>query len=498
MKKIVYFLMICIAGILFSCSEDDLSKSNNPHDHVGIESKMNKVSLQEMKNFLKEQNKGLFPKSIDASLNKDASIYITKIDSTQVVQITYGDITTFTLYVETLDKENYAYSNLVLKYYNGELKEYVFHYNPTVEWQSAHAAGEKLPYDGELIITDIYGEETQEETGKMSGCMLEVRVACYGDSCPCTDGNGQTFYITVPCGGGGGGEGGGTTPTTPTPGGFDPADGSGGGGGNNTAFDYFIMDLNNAQLAWLTTNTAIMSQVYNYLQLHGQPNPNGWYDNDEAVQFALELVELLTELDYVAPNYNSSNYPGKEEGMPFNWWKNNYWLDNNFALDPYDPLNGLTQEEKILVFIWPEQAYKMFKNKPIAEATTISVMGHNGRNDKSDAFRHAFFNAINTRDIWGGFLIKAADIVRLFGKAHESEVPSNLIKEKIMDLHNNDVGINYTADIFSGSLTNNQVSNAISYFLTNGSLWYLSPLTPPIAPPNFGITSQTQLIPTSQ
>lgn len=168
--------------------------------------------------------------------------------------------------------------------------------------------------------------------------------------------------------------------------------------------------------------------------------------------------------------------------MLFNWWKNENYL-NNMSLDPYDQFKKLTKAEKILVSIWPQQAYQIFKNKSVAEATTTSVMGYNGHNDRSDAFRHAFFNAINTRDIWGGFFIRAADIVRLFGEAHESEVPAVLNKEKIMDLHNNDSGINYTAGIFSGNLSNTQIVEAISYFLVNGSLWYLNPLDWNLSPP---------------
>lgn len=81
-----------------------------------------------------------------------------------------------------------------------------------------------MPYEGDLTVTDTDGE------ARGSGCMIEVAIACYGDSCPCTDGNGQIFYIEVPCGGG---DGGGGNPTDPDPGGYDPHDdGPGGGGGS--------------------------------------------------------------------------------------------------------------------------------------------------------------------------------------------------------------------------------------------------------------------------
>lgn len=56
---------------------------------------------------------------------------------------------------------------------------------------------------------------------------MAVDIPCYGSSCPCTDGNGQTIMVKVECnGGGGGGDPTGDGPTTPTgPGGFDPQDG---------------------------------------------------------------------------------------------------------------------------------------------------------------------------------------------------------------------------------------------------------------------------------
>lgn len=57
--------------------------------------------------------------------------------------------------------------------------------------------------------------------------MIMVFVACYGLSCPCSDGNGQTFYVAIPCNGGGDSEGGGSSGGgsggngPPTGGGFD-------------------------------------------------------------------------------------------------------------------------------------------------------------------------------------------------------------------------------------------------------------------------------------
>ena len=145
-----------------------------------------------------------------------------------------------------------------------------------------------------------------------------------------------------------------------------------------------------------------------------------------------------------------------------------------------------------------------------------------GLNDKKDAFRHAFFNALNTRDVTprgispypppvGWLPYTSAQIVTMFANAHESEVPVQLIKEKVMDVHNNTEGINYCQSCNS-TYTNSYISEAIMQILLFGSLHYLSPLLPPPffsdgtpnpnGDPNYnyshGITNFTLVMPTNQ
>lgn len=57
------------------------------------------------------------------------------------------------------------------------------------------------------------------------------------------------------------------------------------------------------------------------------------------------------------------------------------WLKTNADFNPC---------ELLLVIQFPFEAYEIYKNKHIAERMTIQVIGYNGRNDCSDAFRHAF------------------------------------------------------------------------------------------------------------
>ena len=234
-KKIYLILLVCLTGILLSCSEDDVNKPHDHHEHSEYGMRKNKVSFQNMKDFLSKESSSL-PFSLNLSLSKGESSYITAIDSTNITQIVIGDVTTFTLHVNTLDDGLYTFSNLIIKSHNGQTQEYVLHYNPTQEWLSAYNSGVRLPYDGTLNITDINGNETNIEGGTQSQgrfgtgpceTLVIIRIPCYGTSCPCTDGNGQEFYIIQTlddCDDGGSGG----NPTDPGNG--NPWDDPGGGG----------------------------------------------------------------------------------------------------------------------------------------------------------------------------------------------------------------------------------------------------------------------------
>ena len=207
----------------------------------------------------------------------------------------------------------------------------------------------------------------------------------------------------------------------------------------------------------------------------------------EAKAFAKSAITALMEVGIA--NYSSNDYPGMDDGLPFEWWNDDEFVENNFSFNlAGEGFGDLTTQEKWLVAAFPARALIIYNNKELAETETINRFGNNGRNDKSDAFRHAFFNAMNSND--------AGDTVaRLFSNAHESEVTSNLILEVQMDLHNNNVGhtIGDDASIF---ISDQDLSSSVYQSLLNGLLVYLSPLDA-VLPPNFGINSSTQIIPTN-
>jgi hypothetical protein len=229
------------------------------------------------------------------------------------------------------------------------------------------------------------------------------------------------------------------------------------------------------------------------------------------------LDRMMTDPSYFlfVQNHGSTNNQNQV------WWEDNVWLSdpNNFNLD-IDPgqnnqYDRLTAAEKALVKKYPTHAYMISRNKPVAEQETISIFGQNGLNDKSDAFRHAFFNAMNMRDL-GKDPMTLQNIAKLFSDAHETEVPPQLQKEKDMDLWNNAIGHIVGDVIFPIFTSNSSLSNDVFNRLTNGDLRYLKPVEPTPPPGSNGInndfwhingnpqlgrhglTSATQLTPTNQ
>ncbi|MCE7055889.1 hypothetical protein LZF95_14505 [Algoriphagus sp. AGSA1] len=114
---------------------------------------------------------------------------------------------------------------------------------------------------------------------------------------------------------------------------------------------------------------------------------------------------------------------------------------------------------------WPD-AINVFLNKESAENKTRSIFGINGRNDCSDAFRHAYWNALNTKRIG---IASAA----LFGTAHECQRPTANL-ETAMDYYNNDVG--RTIALNNPNASDNLLADYVLQSLHNGELKIISHL----------------------
>jgi hypothetical protein len=300
---------------------------------------------------------------------------------------------------------------------------------------------------------------------------------------------------------------------------FDPGSGGGGGGGGGTnlqddvIFLTVSINIDPSQALWLNEHPDIAGQLRNYVE--GSTSPA-----DETKQKAIDHINnMMNDNNYL--NFVNDQIETGDSGTI--WWEDDDWLsdpDNiNFDIDHQAPQQsmGLTPEEKVLLAIYPYQGFRISLNVTPAFQITDMKMGvtgapHENINDKKDAFRHAFFQAINTRDCPGSVLpvfLTGSQIVDLFADAHESDVPPQLNLEKTMDMFNNDIGINYCWNCLPFINTNKSIGTAIKTKLDNGELRYLKPLdlNDPGWEDNFGvnpatatngITSATQLTPTNQ
>tara|TARA_R110002049_G_scaffold14680_1_gene61604 strand:+ start:204 stop:2111 length:1908 start_codon:yes stop_codon:yes gene_type:complete len=241
----------------------------------------------------------------------------------------------------------------------------------------------------------------------------------------------------------------------------------------NTLTLSYIPNLTDAEINWIfdIVNSAEVDELLSFLDENDE--------SDGAKEFAENHIEALRIDDY-----------------------SQFFEQKLFTQDPYGVWkNELNSQEKEIIKTNPYKAYKIFKNRAVAVTETENRFGTNGLNDKSDAFRHAFFQAINSRDVGVSFAGDLAD-------AHESETPLRWNLEKLMDLKNNEFGLLKGSE--NPSANNQTISSLINQAVLDGDLVYLSPINN--ADPNFwdnlttpepndgthGITPLTAIIPTNQ
>ncbi len=221
-------------------------------------------------------------------------------------------------------------------------------------------------------------------------------------------------------------------------------------------------------LALFVRNPAIITQLNTFLSQGGS-----------VADGVLHKNLLKDNIDYFNANKN----------LGFPAIGTNAWVE---ALNIFTPTENpsfwdLTSEEKTLCSLYPKIALKILPNKKIAEQKTKDIMGHSGHNDKSDAFRHAYFNALNA-------LYAGRYYANLFGEAHETNTPLNKALEKQMDLFNNSVGQYYGENVSPLNPDTSPLEVKIKRALDNGELRYLKPLDQN----NEIIPGITQIVPTNQ
>ena len=113
--------------------------------------------------------------------------------------------------------------------------------------------------------------------------------------------------------------------------------------------------------------------------------------------------------------------------------------------DPYTDWNKLTECEKTFFKSNPNLLWSAKFNKSNAENAAKDRFGNCTSDDLAlhntigDAYRHAYFSALNARNSSFGYTNAV-----MLGYAHECETPNDELNEKDMDLHNNNWGFNYS------------------------------------------------------
>lgn len=228
--------------------------------------------------------------------------------------------------------------------------------------------------------------------------------------------------------------------------------------------------------------------------------------SEEVQNLSTGLNSVSTEDPYVnLPEITITSYLYTDEAT--NWWSlywlfnlDNYWYDmytidanlinQNYGGSTVSNIDDLYPESsEILNF---EQTYKdnmspeeiqIFNNMPrfdqlmyLWNAFTALKLSealyplslHNG---KGDAFRHAFFSALNSKSLG---VIKAREL----GNAHETI--SKEILETKMDLRNNDIGRSLFLSLSNFTLYSGQFEETVKISLIKminaGQLWHLTPL----------------------
>jgi hypothetical protein len=322
---------------------------------------------------------------------------------------------------------------------------------------------------------------------------------CYLGWSYCT----TTVGDTGPTGGGGG-----TSAPSNPPSSSGSSNTPGGGTGWApvlTGINYLTqtLSLTPAEIAFLNQYPFLKEQLYYYNSI----SPS----EQKKIISKQHINKLMNDPSYLLFCQNQSN--NSDSGKV--WWEDLEWLTNNFSLS-VDNQNssGLLLppnfEEFLLIAIYPIEAFKINQNATKAQTRTIQLFGQNGLNDKSDAFRHTFWLALNTKSI-------LSTLALAFSNAHETSTPAQFNLEKQMDLHNNGVGISICGN--PAYLTEAMLSDLAFQAIQNGDCVYLSPTLPPPFYPNgtpnpngdpcywgcsgnslgtHGIIASTHLIPTNQ
>jgi len=128
---------------------------------------------------------------------------------------------------------------------------------------------------------------------------------------------------------------------------------------------------------------------------------------------------------------------------------------------------GTNECEDALIGLFPDAALKIYGNSFGLgyESANYVTETNFGWNDCTDAFRHAFFNALNAQEV-------GEELALLFSDAHECDPSPDRLKEREMDLLNNRVGIDIGSN--NPTATDDEIKELVCSELEFGNLTILN------------------------
>ena len=483
LKKALPILFVGMMLLLFNCTPDTVAVS--PHSAT---QKLKLLNFDDVKGntAAAAQIERFLPGYAGRPLYRGANDTLQDfyINTDHILEVEKDGFSMLTFSVYRSSPTDYDENLILVKKVDGTYTPYLVRYLLSEQDKTAYQNGNpiadlnekvkvyginELSSCGTLIITCFYEaswshvpiptESIQGDLPDWDGPEYLVSytlLGCIFEYFSCPDYNGP--------GGGGGGGGGGDT------GGSDPGAGpimGGGGGGNpqpvltplflNSAYQRFINTLSEVQHDWLQSHPEMGIMLYDFFTVESEMTYN------EKKELAHAIIDLAISDPESA--YTPADYPGQSEGRPYRWWRDSEYIATHFTI------NGLVPNvlEAILFKLFPAQALLhvgnaatavIKTNQLVADGELVGPLG----GGKPDAFRHAYWSALDTAEIGPGF-------TKLFTDAHE--LLSGGLPRK-MDLFNNEKGrILAVLEEFSFFTPEGEIVIAVLVLLTNGELVYI-------------------------
>ncbi|TXE15958.1 hypothetical protein ES692_14475 [Psychroserpens burtonensis] len=225
------------------------------------------------------------------------------------------------------------------------------------------------------------------------------------------------------------------------------------------------VDLSSIEANWLmnTTTQEQLDAIASYINSLEQTEEDGYNQGD--IDFVIDVINNL--IGTTTSTYDESNYPGKDDGLPFEWW-----LDEDYIRNSGDfniAFEGAPNAKEVAVFaLFFEDSPAHIVNSTIAFAKAQELVADGtltGIGDgKADAFRHAYWNALGTADFGPGTM-------KVFADAHEWGETGLSVT---MDFYNNHKGRIIGTPHYNTNVSDEVLSDEVLEAVNDGDLKYIN------------------------